>query len=204
MAKEKEAEGTESQEKKTEEKPPKKPGEMGLMKMLIMVGGTVVVLFILLIVVYMVIIKPDLQKMAINGEGKDKTEEVKEAKDDDFKPEEIKKEENERFMSTGRITTNPSMSTQFVVVDIGLDFYVNEEQMKEIKKEKPEESPLMLRPIASVKGTVNNLLGSMTVQELQSIRRDTLQGMINSKLTQVFLSNKMVLKEAILQEFIIQ
>jgi hypothetical protein len=62
----------------------------------------------------------------------------------------------------------------------------------------------MLRPLASVKGSVNNLLGSMTVQELQSIRRDSLQGIINSRLTQVFLSNKMVLKEAILQEFIIQ
>ena len=203
MAKEKEAEGTESQEKKTEEKPPKKPGEMNLMKMLIMVGGTVVVLFILLIVVYMIIIKPDLQKMSTNGEGKDKTEEVKQAKDD-FNPEEIKKEENERFMSTGRITTNPSMSNQFVVVDLGLDFYVNEEQMKEIKKEKPEESPLMLRPLSSVKGEVNNLLGSMTVQELQSIRRDSLQSIINAKLTRVFLSSKMVLKEAILQEFIIQ
>ncbi|MCL5991675.1 MAG: hypothetical protein M1419_06185 [Bacteroidetes bacterium] len=204
MAKEKEAEGTESQDKKTEEKPPKKPGEMNLMKMLIMVGGTVVVLFILLIVVYMLIIKPDLQKMSVNGEGKAQTEEMKQAKDEDFNPEEIKKEENERFMSTGRITTNPSMSNQFVVVDLGLDFYVNEEQMKEIKKEKPEESPLMLRPLSSVKGEVNNLLGSMTVQELQSIRRDTLQRMINAKLTRVFLSNKMVLKEAILQEFIIQ
>ncbi|OGU38095.1 MAG: hypothetical protein A2X61_06435 [Ignavibacteria bacterium GWB2_35_12] len=204
MAKEKEAEGAESQEKKTEEKPPKKPGEMSLMKMLIMVGGTVVVLFILLIVVYMVVIKPDLQKMSVNGEGKTQTEEMKQEKDEDFNPEEIKKEENERFMSTGRITTNPSMSTQFVVVDLGLDFYVNEEQMKEIKKEKPEESPLMLRPLSSVKGEVNNLLGSMTVQELQSIRRDTLQSMINAKLVKVFLANKMVLKEAILQEFIIQ
>ncbi|TAL68815.1 MAG: hypothetical protein EPN82_09085 [Bacteroidetes bacterium] len=203
MAKEKEAEGTESQEKEKAEKPPKKPGEMSLMKMLIMVGGTVVVLFILLIVVYMLIIKPDLQKMAINGEGdKAKLEEVN--KDKDFNPEEIKKEENERFLSTGRITTNPSMSNQFVVVDIGLDFYVNDEQMKEIKKDKPEESPLMLRPLSSVKGAVNNLLGSMTVQELQSVRRDSLQGAINSKLVQVFLSNKMVLKEAILQEFIIQ
>lgn len=204
MAKEKEAEGAESGEKQAAEKPPKKPGEMNLMKMLIMVGGTVVVLFILLIVVYMVIIKPDLQKMSINGEGKDKTEELKEAKDGEFNPEEIKKEENERFLSTGRITTNPKMSTQFIVVDLGLDFYVNEEQMKEIKKEKPEESPLMLKPLASVKGEVNNMLGSYTVEELQSIRRDTLQSMINEKLIKVFLANKMVLKEAILQEFIIQ
>ena len=204
MAKEKEAEGTESQEKKTEEKPPKKPGEMNLMKMLIMVGGTVVVLFILLIVVYMLIIKPDLEKMSVNGEGKDKTEEMKQEKDGDFNPEEIKKEENERFLSTGRITTNPKMSTQFIVVDLGLDFYVNEEQMKEIKKEKPEESPMMLKPLSSVKGEVNNMLGSYTVEELQSISRDTLQSMINAKLVKVFLANKMVLKEAILQEFIIQ
>ncbi len=203
MAKEKEAEATESQEKEKAEKPPKKPGELGLMKILIMVGGTVVVLFLLLIVVYMLIIKPDLQKMSLNGEGdKQKTEEMN--KDKDFNPEEIKKEENERFISTGRITTNPSMSNQFVVVDIGIDFYVNDEQMKEIKKEKPEESPLMLRPLSSVKGAVNNLLGSMTVQELQSVKRDSLQGAINARLSQVFLSNKMVLKEAILQEFIIQ
>lgn len=204
MAKDKESNETESSEKPAAEKAKRNPGELGFMQILIFLGGTVVLLFILLMVGYFIIIKPDLQKLALSGnEMPGKTENVK--KDGEgTNPDEFKKDENERFITTGRITTNPKMSTQFVVVDIGLDFYVNDKLSKDIKKDKPEESPEMLKPLSAVKGEINNLLGSYTVEELQAMPRDSLQSRIKGKLTNVFTQNKMMLKDAILQEFIIQ
>jgi hypothetical protein len=206
MAKDKEATETEGGEKQASDKPKRNPGELGFMQILIFLGGTVVLLFVLLIIGYFIFIKPDLQKITTaGGEDKAKTENVKkDSESETVNPDEFKKEENERFISTGRITTNPKMSTQFVVVDFGLDFYVSDLLGKSIKKDKPEESSEMLKPLSAVKGEINNLLGSYTVEELQAIPRDSLQSRIKSRLINVFTQNKMMLKDAILQEFIIQ
>lgn len=207
MAKEKEAEKPkeEKAEKQVPEKPKGKPGELGLMQILIVIGGTAVLLFVLFIVGYIFIVKPDLQNIEEPGKDKAKSENVKkgdEAKNEDLN--EFAKEEFERFVATGRITTNPKMSSQFVIVDLGIEFYVHEELAKEVKKEKTEESPGMNKVLASVKGEVNNILGAMTVEELQSIRRDSLQSVFKAKLKPVLKKSRMLLKDAIIQEFIIQ
>ncbi|MGA2296257.1 MAG: flagellar basal body-associated FliL family protein [FCB group bacterium] len=194
-------------DKKAEEKPKLKPGELSFMQIIIIVGGTVVLMFVLFLVGYLMIIKPDLEKLNAgdNKDAKGKPGAVaQDASKEGEKVTGLDKEENERFISTGRITTNPKMSPQFVIVDIALDFFVNDDQSKEIKKEKTEESSALHKPMAEVKGEVNNLLGSYTVADLQTMQRDSLQMLFKNKLKNVFTKNKMALKDAILQEFIIQ
>ena len=194
-------------DKKEADKPKAKPGELSFMQIIIIIGGTVVLMFVLFLVGYLMIIKPDLAKLNSvenTADNKGKPGNVTQEASKGEAVSGLDKEENERFISTGRITTNPKMSSQFVIADIALDFFVNDEQGKLIKKEKTEESPELHKPLAEVKGEITSILGSYTVEELQTMRRDSLQILLKNRLKNVFQKNKMMLKEAILQEFIIQ
>lgn len=112
-----------------------------------------------------------------------------------------------KYVETGRITTNPfNSSEQFVVVNLGLKFYAsNEETLKEMFGEKGGESATTFPPefMAKIRSKVNQILGSMTVIELQQKRLE-LANVVKDSLKTIFSAGNLVLGEVFLQEFIIQ
>ncbi len=111
-----------------------------------------------------------------------------------------------QLTSSGRITTNPRSSAQFVVVDLGITFIPkNEDVLKELKESKGKESKdlnessLPPKLLARTKGVVNSVLGSFTVEELHIIR-DSLPEIFRRNLKPVFREKDLYVKEVILQE----
>jgi flagellar basal body-associated protein FliL len=108
-------------------------------------------------------------------------------------------DKKKQFQSSGRITTNPKASAQFVVIDLGFEYAPLGEEEVEAKEGEGFEPGLQ----AKIKGTVTRTLGSMTAEELTS-RRDTLDKIFFKNLKPVFKEEKFMLHSVILQEFIIQ
>ena len=103
------------------------------------------------------------------------------------------------FVQTGRITTNPKQSSNFAVIDLGLEF---------IKKEGIEshgegENFSATKMNAKNKSTVTSVIGSYNDDWLLA-NRDSLSVILFDKLKPEFKENEMLLKDVILQEFIIQ
>lgn len=138
-------------------------------------------------------------------------------KEEQSKKEEVKKLEKGpyagidksliKYVETGRITTNPLNSAeQFVVVNLGFKFYaLNHEALKELFGEKEVEGTMSFPPefMARIRSKVNQILGSMTVTDLQQKRLD-LGNLFRDSLKSVFSSHSLILGEVFLQEFIIQ
>ncbi len=96
------------------------------------------------------------------------------------------------FIETGRITTNPKFSDKFVVVNLGLEF--------NSKEHTQELAPALL---AKIRGVVNSTFANMTVDEIHN-QRDSLNIIFLNNLKSVFRKEKKLLREVIIQEFIIQ
>lgn len=112
-----------------------------------------------------------------------------------------------KYVESGRITTNPfNSSDQFVVVNLGFKFYATkEETLKEIFGEKGGEGPPTFPPefMGKIRSKVNQILGAMTVFELQEKRLE-ISNIFKDSLKTIFSANNLVLGEVFLQEFIIQ
>ena len=115
------------------------------------------------------------------------------------KEDEDSDEENIQFIETGRITTNAKASEKFVVVNLGLEFSTKE------PLESGEDGENQLSPIlnAKIKGAVNQIIGSLTVEEIHT-SRDTLPEIFRAELLKIFKKKDIRLKDVIIQEFIIQ
>jgi len=81
------------------------------------------------------------------------------------------------YMDIGKIITNPKgVSSTFVVLTVAVEFKKLNEDSKELKdlvddKHKvKEEEPVAKKIMANIKSAINDFVGGMTVEELQSKR----------------------------------
>ncbi len=199
MAKKEENENLE--ELKTEETTPKKSsGGLGLIPILGIVFGSLLILILATRFLFLPYIVENL-----GGNKKDTTEAKKEESKTETKgPFAGVDKKLIKFIETGRITTNPLNSDQFVVVNLGLRFYaLNENAIKEFMGEAKEGSSLPPDFMAQIRGKINQILGSLTVAELQQ-RRNQLANEFKDSLKTIFSNHELTLGEVYLQEFIIQ
>lgn len=113
---------------------------------------------------------------------------------------------NIRYMELGEIITNPKNSGQFVVMDIGIEFVAYDEQGKVLpvtEGGEEESSFFKENQLAKFRDRVNNILWSMSVEELQQ-KRSKMSGIIENKFDPVFKKNRAVIKEVVILRFIIQ
>lgn len=213
MAKEKdkteEKEGQEPVKPEADDKVKKSAG-LKLPFVLGIIAGVLVILILAVRFLFLPYIVGSLTSEATAGESKTEGESKSEHGNNPLKEELDVFKANEKlseFFQTGRITTNPKASTQFVVADFGIIFFPkDEESLKELYPEgKEEEGSSALPPTLSsrVRGIINSVLGSMTAEELQ-IKRDSIPVYVMTNLKPFFKEKNLFIKEVILQEFIIQ
>jgi flagellar basal body-associated protein FliL len=217
MAKEKEKDKAPEEVNGQEpEKPVKKAKSLEL-KLPVVLGIIAAVLLILIVTVRFVFLPyivhsltPDVQaKESLHSESTGSEANKSDVKKNGNEELEIFKanEKLSQFVQTGRITTNPKQSTQYVVADFGIIFLPkDEESLKALHEGGGEESKgngLPPKLSSRVKGIINSLLGSMTVEELQ-IKRDSVPLLVKANLKPFFKQQDLFVKEVILQEFIIQ
>jgi flagellar basal body-associated protein FliL len=221
MAK-KDKEAQEFEEEVQEPVKPKKKSELSLVTLIGIIGGSVVLLFVLLFAGFWFAVRPLLlpqapqnpQEVAKDAHGADAEKEK--AKDAHGETKEGEEEEFNahdplaKFLVTGEIVTNAKNSSQFVIIDLGIfSLYKNEEE-----KGKAEgggghgggsTDPSAMKPemASRVKGIVNRILGSMTVDELQ-MKRDSLPVYFKKELKPIFKESSLKLKDVTLQKFLIQ
>lgn len=213
MAKDKdkteEKDGQEPIKPENEEKS-KSSGGLKLPFVLGIIAGVLLVLILAVRFLFLPYIVGSLTSEATAGENKIEHQSKEDHSDSPLKEELEVFKANEKlseFVQTGRITTNPRQSTQFVVADFGIIFFPkDEESLKELYPGgKKEEGNSSLPPSLSsrVRGIINSVLGSMSVEELQ-VKRDSIPEFVMANLKPFFKEKKLFIKEVILQEFIIQ
>lgn len=187
-----------SDEEKNESPSTEKKKGLSLPILIAIIAGSVVILFVAIIFVIRIMMS-NLEESIISSSGKPPAEKVVEK---EKKPESLDKFE---YLETGRITTNPLQSTQFVVVNLGV-FYKpeksgdSEEDSEEVKV---DPAVKVSRLNALIKHSVNSQIGDMDVMALQ-IPRDSLMTVFREKLKPSFKNEGFVLRDVILLEFIIQ
>lgn len=207
------------------EKPVKKKkssGGLSLPMMIVIGAGTLIVLvgISLFAISYMVnnIIDKKLGAQADSTKvlspkeeakikGKEKEKELDNAYKELEEEEYFETEEGVGYIETDRIVTNPKFSTRFAVLKLGLSYRekVNPDEEKE-EEEKPKEGevdPAAQKMQAQIKSIINNMIGSMTEEELQQ-QRSNLAIIVKEKLTPVFKKHKMFLRDVLIVEFIVQ
>lgn len=180
---------------------PEKPvvEKSGGMKLPVVIGIVAAALIVNVVLVFAVI-KFVLAPGQPTGKAQQETVQTKKSEES----EEGSKENDKltKFIETGRLTTNPKASSEFVVVNLGFVFRANnEEALKTLGEGK--EVKLPATSMAKIKGIVNSVLGSYSSTELLT-QRDSLAAIFKNSLKPVFKENQTVLKEVILQEFILQ
>lgn len=201
MAKSEENENLESQASESK-KESKASAGLGLIHILAIVFGSLLILILATRFLFLPYIVENMR----GGERKTESAETKETE---------KKTETKgpfagidkkliKYIETGRITTNPLNSDQFVVVNLGLRFYsTNEKVLKELIGESEHGGNLPPEIMGQLRGKINQILGSLTVAELQQ-RRNQLANEFKDSLKTIFSNHELVLGEVYLQEFIIQ
>lgn len=120
-------------------------------------------------------------------------------------------DEKAEYFETGRITTNPKLSSRFVVLNLGMFFSElpkseeeEEKPKEEAKKGEPESfSPYGKKFDGMVRNIINSQIGSMSLEELQ-IPRDSLTNLFKKRLRPLFSQQEARLKEVAIIEFIVQ
>jgi len=209
MAKEKE--GTEENlEPEVSEKPAKKTGAVSLTVLLGIIFGTIIILILAIRFLFLPYMVENM-----GGEKHKENEKPKVVVNKNWESEFFAQNEKiSQFFETGKITTNPRNSKEFVITNFGIIYFPkDEDQLKELKSEKAKEgketeaggntSLLPQKSYAKMKGAILSVIGSLTIEEIQS-RRDSLPSMIKTILKPIFKEKEMFIKDVILQEFIIQ
>jgi flagellar basal body-associated protein FliL len=221
MAKEeKEQKQAEEQEKQIPEKPKKKSGGMSMPMLLGVIGAIVIFQAVLIFLLFKFFIAP--QPAPAEGEHA-KTEQTEHESDDEDKPKSKDWKYDEftldeklvQLYETGRITTNPKNSDKFVIIDLAIIYIVkDQETLEEIHAEKAaagggghggeeDHSLFTHKQRIRIKGTINNILGSYSDEQLFA-QRDSLPSIFKHGLAGIIDDHRMKVKEVIVQEFIIQ
>ncbi|MGB9851876.1 MAG: flagellar basal body-associated FliL family protein [Candidatus Kapaibacteriota bacterium] len=175
----------------TQAKEAKPSGGMGLVPILGIVFGALIILIIATRFLFLPYIVENL------GGGQKKEEQKKE----EVKPD----KKLLKYVETGRITTNPLNSDQFVVVNLAFKFGARDEKVLEEIFGKGGEGAANLPPeiMAPIRSKINQILGSLTVAQLQE-RRNNLANDFKDSLKAIFSQHDLILNDVFLQEFIIQ
>lgn len=186
------------EEKNIETASPKKKGLSLPIIIAVIAGG--VILLVVAIVFVISIMMNNMKESIIQSTGN----EVSTEKKVEEKPKDESLDKYE-YLETGRITTNPSGSTQFVVVNLGI-FYApikakSEESESEEGKIDPEAKTKRLN--ALIKHQINSQIGDMDIYSLQ-ISRDSLMMKFKHRLEPSFKMEGLKLRDVILVEFIVQ
>jgi flagellar basal body-associated protein FliL len=192
-------------DKQVPEQLKKTSGGIGTIKLVIIIFGALIFWTILSVVLFRFFVAPSLNP--IDPLEKEKIEMAKKAEEEKKKSPDKENEEDMamtpekelHYAKTGRITTNPKGSDRFVVINLGIEF-----RSKNDLEGSTKESPLPEKMVGKIQGVVNGVLGSMTIEELQS-RRDSLQSIFKVKLKPVIQSQKDVfLRNIDIIEYILQ
>ncbi|MFP4526929.1 MAG: hypothetical protein ACLFQX_00150 [Candidatus Kapaibacterium sp.] len=108
-----------------------------------------------------------------------------------------------QYVKTGRITTNPKGASQFIVLNLGLEFRLKNKDNDWVEEPIDPEDPMVMHMLSKVKGIVNQVLGTMTVQELHD-KRSEMPLILKEKLKETFVQYRMFLREVVIEEYIIQ
>ncbi len=175
-----------------------KSGGLGLVHIIGIVFGS---LLFLVVAVRFLILPYVIESLKPNEEASKKKEEISKPKG----PFDGVEKELIKFIETGRITTNPLNSDQFVVVNLGLKFFARDKKVLREIFGQAAEGEVSLPPelMAKIRGKINQTLGSMTVTDLNQ-NRTRLPYIFLDSLKPVFSEGKLVLGEVIMNEFIIQ
>lgn len=222
MAKEeKEQKQAEQQEKQIPEKPKKKTGGMSMPVLLGVIGGIVIFQAVLIFLLFKFFIAPQQPVQEGKTADNEKTEKVEESeeghgeKNADWDYQEFTLDPKlVHTYETGRITTNPKNSDKFIIINLGIDYVVkNEEALEEIKEElaahsgghEEEGAPSLFthKKKIRIKGKINSILGSFSVDQLFA-QRDSLPSIFKKGLSEVINNHQMKIREVIVQEFMIQ
>ncbi|MEJ5287105.1 MAG: hypothetical protein CH6_1141 [Candidatus Kapaibacterium sp.] len=170
----------------------KASGGVGLVPILGIVFGSLLILILATRFLFLPYIVQNI------GGGEQKKEEKKEEKSTADK-------KLIKYVETGRITTNPLNSDQFVVVNLAFKFSARDEKVLQEIFGESKEGGAGLPPeiMAPIRSKINQILGSLTVPQLQE-RRNTLAYEFKDSLKTIFAQHQLILNEVYLQEFIIQ
>lgn len=199
--------------KQEPEKPQKKSGGLSL-PVIIGIGAGVLIILVVVILFAVkmmlnTVVESQIGAVQPNNEQQTPPKEEKDMSNIEYykmmADNDTVSDEDAKYMETGRITTNPRGSTQFVVVNLGISYRDKTSEDDGKKKEKNDEPDDKKRKFeALIRNAINNQIGDMTVSELQQIRRDSLRSIFKESLTPVFVSNRIFLRDVILVEYIIQ
>lgn len=199
MGKEEENIENSAAEHKVEKSVKSNDGRLGLVPILGIVFGSLLIVILATRFLFLPYVVNNL-----GGEKKEKEEVKKEggkAKEGPFAG--IDKELI-KYAETGRVTTNLLNSDKFIVVNLGLKFFARDKEvLNELFGGSSEGASLPPELMARIRGVLNQLLGSMTVTDIQ-LKRGELVQIFKDNLSKVFSENNLVLGEVYLNEFIIQ
>lgn len=194
-------------EEKQEPQKVKKQGGLNLPLLAGIIGGVIIIQAVLIIVIFQLFVSPIYQQLPLANKQETQKEELSEEQEEAEKEAKVLSAEDEKnliFIETGRITTNPLASPRFVVINLGLELLAKEPEIKKELSQEIEKSLLGKKIMAGTQENINNLIGSLTAEEISNIKRDTLKSMIVEKLKPFFKQNKIRLYDVKLKEFIIQ
>lgn len=222
MADEEKKSAPKVEEKQEPEKPKRKKKEGGGLSLpvMIIVGLGAVVIQVVLVVAVLKFVFPqgedahasDSTATAKGQEEKKDEHGKKSEKEIDYDEYEdvLSKMEDIHYVETGKIITNPKgASSIFVVANFALEFKKMDKENEELKKmidDKGEikvEEPLYKKLMATTKNTINRLIASYTVEELQAKRLE-LTDQVKKELRPVYRDFELVIVKVNLVEFIIQ
>ncbi|MCX7879852.1 MAG: hypothetical protein N2517_04240 [Ignavibacteria bacterium] len=180
----------------------KQSSSLGLIHILAIVGGSLLILILATRFIFLPYIREALELQDPTKQEAKMKEEESRKKLDPFADVDKKLI---RFVQTGRITTNPLNSEQFVVVNLSFRFSAKDEKVLKESVIEGGEGSTTLQPeiMGRIRGKINQMLGSSTVQDLQQ-QRTNLPLIFKDSLKHIFEYHELNLGEVFLEEFIIQ
>lgn len=162
------------------------------------IAGGVLLLFAAIILIFSIMMN-NMKETLLSGS--DKKPEKKELS----KKKKVETLDKFEYLETGRITTNPSGSSQFVVVNLGIFYGPDKSKKSSEDADEHEADPTvkMKRLNALIRHQINSQIGDKDIYALQ-IPRDSLMAIFKNKLKPSFKMEGLMLKDVILIEFIIQ
>ncbi|MBX3044526.1 MAG: hypothetical protein KIT33_09835 [Candidatus Kapabacteria bacterium] len=183
------------EEQKNENESGKKKG-LSLPVLIAIIAGSVILLFVAIIFVISIMMN-NMKDTIISSTGGE-VEKVEDKKEDA-----VESLDKFDYMETGRITTNPAASSQFVVVNLGIFYAPEKSDKKDDEAAKVDPAAKSQRLNALIKHQVNSQIGDMDMYSLQ-IPRDSLMTIFKEKLMPSFKMEGYKLRDVILVEFIVQ
>jgi|GEM_PF-3942182 hypothetical protein len=200
MAKKKESDDGDIQEKQEPEKPKKKSTGLSLPMIIGIVFGVVLVQVILIIVIFKFVIAPAPQTVA-ETEDSHKTEQVDKHKTSDEDEDYLSEEDKKKLINyeITNIAATPKGMDRSVFIDINFTCLPKEEELvKELSKEF-DKTMVGKSLIADMKYKINEKFSGYTKEELDNISRDTISARLMADLKPIFLKEGVSLKKILVK-----